>query len=151
MEKFWETSKTLNNCRYLPDIDIQTPDQCFKAGLPTQRDVLKDVLGPLCCPGHPTVSICQPSTAFTCQSIFFYLHQPALPIIIMSAGWNTACKRMPDINHAKLFECIRRPFYFEENLFFGGRRRNAPVNDNNKLFQIWGPLGQSVPPRGFRF
>ena len=33
MEKLWETSESLNNCRYLPDIDITTPKQRLKAGL----------------------------------------------------------------------------------------------------------------------
>ena len=34
MEKLWETYKTLNRCRYLPNIDIQTPVQRAEAGLP---------------------------------------------------------------------------------------------------------------------
>lgn len=34
METLWRTSNTLNDCRYLPDIDIKTPVQHLEAGLP---------------------------------------------------------------------------------------------------------------------
>lgn len=34
MENLWQTSPSLNDCRYLPDIDIKTSKQRSKAGLP---------------------------------------------------------------------------------------------------------------------
>lgn len=35
MEKLWEESKSLNRCRYLPDIDIKTSKQRQKFGFPS--------------------------------------------------------------------------------------------------------------------
>ena len=34
MENLWHTSPSLNDCRYLPDIDVKTSKQRSKAGLP---------------------------------------------------------------------------------------------------------------------
>ena len=82
MEKLWETSKTLDDCRYLPDIDIQTPEQRCKAGLPPTCMVWLNagdqVLLRLCNTQYSSFQPSRPRPSFHCLVSSYILLSAAL-------------------------------------------------------------------------